>query len=155
MTTDDLVDPAPQLLRRGAVATGIGFLLVGAAGFVPGLTTDLSELRFASHHSRALLFGLFQTSVLHNLLHLGFGVAGLGVARSPRLARGYLILGGLAYLGLFAYGLAVGQDSAANVIPMDSADDVLHLFLGVLMITLGVGLSHPGLRRAEAGTPTR
>jgi len=148
VTSDLLVDPGPTLVRRGALVVGVTFLLVGALGFVPGLTTGVRDIHIAGHGSGTYLFGLFQVSVLHNVLHLLFGLAGLLASRTPGGARGYLLYGGAAYLGLFAYGLVVGQDSAANLVPLNPADDVLHLFLGVTMIVLGLGLSHPALRRA-------
>ena len=103
---------------------------------------------FASHHSDALLLGLFQVSILHNIVHLLFGVAGLVAARTFAAARGYLVIGGAMYLALFLYGLIVGQDSAANFVPVNPADDVLHLVLGIGMVGLGVALT----RRSDTGT---
>src|SRR5918998_295408 len=52
-------------------------------------------------------------------------------------ARSYLIGGGAIYLVLWLYGLVVGQNSAANFVPLNAADDWLHLFLGLGMIALG------------------
>jgi hypothetical protein len=43
-------------------------------------------------------------------------------------------LGGVIYLVLFVYGLMIDQDSPANFVPVNTADDVLHLLLGVGMI---------------------
>jgi hypothetical protein len=42
---------------------------------------------------------------------------------------------------LFVYGLIVGQRSAANFVPVNTADDFLHLVLGVGMIALGLALT--------------
>jgi Domain of unknown function (DUF4383) len=56
-------------------------------------------------------------------------------------ARNYLVVGGAIYLVLFVYGLVVGQESAANFVPVNTADDILHLILGIGMIGLGVALS--------------
>src|SRR5690625_4974402 len=56
---------------------GAVFLLVGILGFVPGITQNLDTIMFAGHHSEAALLGLFQVSVLHNVVHLLFGVVGL------------------------------------------------------------------------------
>ena len=39
------------------------------------------------------------------------------------------------------YGLLVGDESAANFVPVNGADDILHLLLGVGMIGLGLALS--------------
>ncbi len=49
---------------------------------------------------------------------------------------------------LFVYGLAVSQNSDANFVPLNLADDFLHLVLGLGMIALGVILTRrPGLER--------
>ncbi|WP_308206700.1 DUF4383 domain-containing protein [Paractinoplanes hotanensis] len=111
--------------------------MVGLAGFIPGITTNYSEMTFAGHHSDALLLGVFQVSVLHNIVHLLFGVAGPALARTAPGARAFLIGGGVVYLVLWLYGLVVGQDSSANFVPMNNADDWLHLVLGLGMIALG------------------
>jgi hypothetical protein len=42
---------------------------------------------------------------------------------------------------LFVYGLIVGQESAANFVPVNTADDFLHLILGIGMIGLGLALT--------------
>ncbi|MGN9806088.1 DUF4383 domain-containing protein [Micromonospora sp. L32] len=125
-------------VRRAAATVGTVFLLIGALGFVPGITSDYADLRLAGHQSGAQLFGLFQVSVLHNLLHLAFGVAGLALSRTVGLARAYLVGGGAVYLVLWLYGLAVDQRSAANFIPVNPAADALHLALGAGMLALGV-----------------
>lgn len=135
-------------VQKAAAAVGIVFLLVGVLGFVPGITTDYDTMSFASQSSEATLLGLFQVSVLHNLVHLLFGVAGLALARTISGARRYLVVGGIIYLVLFLYGLVVSQDSAANFVPVNTADDVLHLVLGLGMIGLGVALTRRHAERA-------
>lgn len=137
-----------DLLSTAAKAVGAVFLLVGVLGFIPGITTHYSEMSFASHMSGAKLLGLFQVSVLHNVVHLLFGVAGLALGRTRQGARSFLVGGGVIYLVLFVYGLVVGQDSSANFVPVNSADDVLHLLLGLGMVGLGLALSRPRTRRA-------
>ncbi|GAA1302118.1 DUF4383 domain-containing protein [Saccharothrix xinjiangensis] len=127
-----------SLVQKLAATVGAVFLLVGVLGFIPGVTTDYGQLSFASHHSEAMLLGLFQVSVLHNVVHLLFGVAGLVLARSAGGARVFLIGGGVIYLVLFLYGLVIDHDSAANFVPVNTADNLLHLALGLGMIALGV-----------------
>lgn len=135
-------------VQKAARLVGIVFLAVGVLGFIPGITTNYDTLQFASHHSEAKLLGLFQVSILHNIVHLLFGVAGLVLARTIGGAKGYLIGGGVIYLVLFVYGLAVPQDSAANFVPLNRADDILHLVLGLGMIALGALLTRrPDLER--------
>lgn len=121
-----------------ALALGAVFLLVGVLGFVPGITTDYGEMEILGGDSHAHLLGIFQVSVLHNIVHLAFGVAGLAMARSATAARGFLIGGGAVYLVLWVYGLVVEKDSVANFAPTNHADDWLHFGLGVAMIGLGL-----------------
>ena len=117
---------------------GIVFLLVGILGFVPGITTNLYDgLDFAGDGSEAELLGIFQVSVLHNIIHLLFGVAGLALANTASGARTYLIGGGALYLVLWLLGLIGGLDW----VPTNTADHWLHLVLGVVMIGAGVVLT--------------
>ena len=137
-------------VQKAALGVGVVFLLVGVLGFIPGITTNYGTMSFASHHSEAKLLGLFQVSILHNIVHLLFGVAGVALARTIGGARKYLVVGGIIYLVLFLYGLIVGQDSMANFVPVNTADDILHLVLGLGMIGLGLALT----RRVAGSTRT-
>lgn len=128
-------------VQKAAAAVGAVFLLVGILGFVPGITSHYGDLQFAGHQSDAKLLGIFEVSILHNLVHLLFGVAGLVMARTWESARTYLIGGGVIYLILFVYGLVVGLESKANFVPVNSADNWLHLLLGLGMVALGVLLT--------------
>lgn len=132
-------------VQAAAALVGAVFLLVGVLGFIPGITTDSGRLEAAGHESHAELLGIFQVSVLHNVVHLLFGVGGIALARSASSARAFLVGGGVTYLVLFLYGLVVDKDSQANFVPLNSADDWLHLVLGVGMIALGIVLARrPG-----------
>jgi hypothetical protein len=137
-------------VQVAAALVGVVFLLVGIAGFIPGITTHYSDMTFAGQHSMAKLLGLFMVSVLHNIVHLLFGIAGLALARTARTARLYLIGGGLIYLVLWIYGLIVDQMSSANFVPVNTADNWLHFGLGVAMIAVGVAL---GRRISSAAMP--
>lgn len=134
-------------LQTVATAVAVVFLLVGVAGFIPGLTTNYSELQFAGHESEAKLLGLFQVSILHNAVHVLFGAVGLGTARTWPGARTFLVGGGAIYLVLFVYGLLVDHGSQANFVPLNDADNVLHLLLGVGMVGLGLMLGRGAGRR--------
>ena len=128
------------LMQLAALAVAATFVLVGILGFVPGITTPYDELGLAGQHSEAKLLGIFQVSVLHNLLHLGFGAVGLVMARKHAGARSFLLVGGMLYLGLWAYGLFIEPESALNFPPLNAADNWLHLGLGLGMIGLGLTL---------------
>lgn len=128
-------------VQKAALAVGAVFLLVGILGFIPGITSDYSTMMFAGHESEAKLLGLFQVSILHNIVHLLFGVAGIAMARTISGARSYLLYGGIIYLVLWVYGLVIGHDSAANFVPLNTADNWLHFFLGVGMVALALLLT--------------
>ena len=136
-------------VQIAALVVGAVFLLIGIAGFIPGLTSNVNLLLVAGPESEALLFGVFQVSILHNIVHLLFGIVGLWAATSFVASRNFLIWGGAVYALLWLYGLLVPVDSAANFVPMNDADDWLHLVLAIGMILLGVLLG----RRPVTGTP--
>jgi len=128
-------------VEKAATAVGAVFLLVGILGFIPGITTNYSDMTFASHDSGAELLGIFQVSILHNIVHLLFGVAGLAMGRTVSGARTFLVGGGVIYLVLWLYGLVIDKESAANFVPVNTADDWLHFLLGVGMVALGLLLT--------------
>jgi hypothetical protein len=149
-TTTNTAGRRREPVQQAALVVGVVFLLIGVLGFIPGVTTNYDELTFAGHESEAALLGIFNVSILHNIVHLLFGVAGVLLARTFSTARAYLIGGGVIYLVLFVYGLIVDQNSAANFVPVNTADNYLHLVLGIGMLALGLLLG----RRAPARTTT-
>ena len=113
---------------------GIVFLLVGIAGFIPGITTNLYDgLEFAGDNGTAELLGLFEISVLHNIVHALFGI-GILMAATPEGARTFLLGSGAIYVVLFLLGILGGGDW----VPINDADDWLHLGLAVGLIALGL-----------------
>ncbi|HVM40037.1 MAG TPA: DUF4383 domain-containing protein [Acidimicrobiia bacterium] len=138
-------------MQKGAGLVGAVFLLVGILGFIPGITTNFGDITFATEDSEAELLGLFQVNILHNIVHLAFGVVGIWAAmRTWDVARTYLLVGGLVYLALWLYGLVVDLDSDANFAAFNTADNWLHFGLGVGMIGLGTLLSGERTRRTRA-----
>jgi hypothetical protein len=133
---------------------GAVFLLVGVLGFIPGITTNYGAMSFAGHDSGAMLLGVFQVSVLHNIVHLLFGVAGIAMARTDRMARNFLLGGGIVYIVLWIYGLVIDMNGGANFVPFNTADNWLHLILGVAMVGLGLWLGRDAMEmRRETAAP--
>ncbi len=110
---------------------GVVYLLVGIAGFF--VTTNVA---FAATQGKALV--VFDVNPLHNIIHLAVGAALLLGSRTVRSAKAvnstvggvYLLVG---IVGLFLIG------SAANILALNGADNVLHFASAILL--LGVGLS--------------
>ena len=151
MTNTNRATGQKTSLQRAAQAVGAVFLLVGILGFIPGITNNYDAIAVVGHESGALLLGIFQVSVLHNIVHLLFGVAGLLMARTRTQAKGFLLYGGIIYLVLWVYGLLVGHDTPANFVPVNNADNWLHFVLGIGMIALALLLSRDTAKATTAG----
>jgi hypothetical protein len=142
MRADAVMGGERTELQWASLIVGAVFLLVGILGFIPGITTNYGDMKFAGHESGAELLGIFQTSILHNIVHLAFGIAGILASRTWDWSRNFLIGGGAIYLVLWIYGLLVGQESGANFVPTNTADDwLVHFALGIIMIGAGYALS--------------
>ena len=153
MTTASRPAAGSTAIQKAAQAVGAVFVLVGILGFIPGITTNYQALGMAGHESQAMLLGVFQVSILHNIVHLLFGVAGLLLGRTPVQARNYLVGGGAIYIVLWLYGLLIDHSSPVNFVPVNMADNWLHLVLGLGMIAIGLALSS-SRRRGAATTRT-
>jgi len=134
-----------DLLTTTAQLFGVVFLLVGILGFIPGITSDAPG-EFAGDGSEAELLGIFNVSILHNIVHLLFGIVGLALARTWDGARTFLIGGGVVYLVLWVVGLIGGADW----VPVNSADNWLHFVLGVVMVAAGYVLGREPSRSTVA-----
>jgi hypothetical protein len=135
-------------LQTIALLFGIVFLIIGILGFIPGITSDAPG-EFMGEDSEAELLGIFQVSILHNIVHLLFGIAGIALARTWDGARTFLIGGGVIYLLLWLLGLIGG----AEWIPANDADNWLHFGLGVAMIGAGYLLGRERDTRTTAAMP--
>jgi len=138
---------ARSAAQSAATLVGVVFVLVGIAGFIPGITTHLYDgLDLAGDNGSSEMLGLFMVSWLHNTVHLGFGLAGLALAKTFAEAQLYLIGGGIVYLALSLLGVF----GAADWIPANDPDDWLHLVLGVGLIGLGVMTTRDAAASATA-----
>lgn len=114
------------------VAAGV-LVALGVLGFVPDVTGSVGDISFAGRGSGSLLLGLFRVSILLNLVHVGAGAAGFALAPTEKGARRFLTGGGTAFLLLWLVGVV----KAGGWIPVDGADNWLHLCLGVALIGAG------------------
>lgn len=129
-----------------AAFAGVVFLLVGILGFVPGVTTHYGDMSFAGHDSGAKLLAVFQVSILHNIVHLLFGVVGLVLAKTADGARTFLVGGGVVYLALWL----VGVIGAGGWVPTNTADNWLHFMFGIGLLGLGFVAGRSTVRTATA-----
>jgi hypothetical protein len=121
------------------VGMGVGIVLavVGILGFIPGITTQYSELRFFGPDSRAMFLNLFQVSMLLNIVQLAIGATGWAMSRNAMGARNFLMGFGLLYIVLSVYGLIVGLMSPANFLSLNTMDDWTLIVVGLAMVGAG------------------
>jgi hypothetical protein len=123
-----------------AIVAAALLLALGILGSSPAITTHYGDLAFSGRGSGAKLIGVFQVSILQNLMHALLGAAGLLLARTPGRAHHYLIGAAVVVLVLWLLGVV----KVGGWIPLSAADDWLHLGLGVTML---------GLTRVAAEAP--
>ena len=117
--------------QRLAQLFGWAFIIMGLAGFA-ATGSDMT----ADHTVAPRLFGLFPVNVVHNIVHLLFGIWGVLGARSYGGARSYLVGAGLTYLVLAALGYVV--PNGLGLVPLGGNDIGLHLFLGLGLTLSGL-----------------
>ena len=127
--------------QRFAQIAGVVFLLVGVLGFFPGLKSapSLGLPHLAVDGGYGLLLGLFPVNWLHNLVHLGIGIAAWSSsednASARQFARGLTILyGALAVMGLIpVFNMTFG------LIPLYGHDIWLHAGTAAMAAYFGFG----------------
>ena len=133
--------------RRFAMILGIAFLVVGVAGFIPGLTRMHPSHEGLSVHGpgHGYLLGLFHVNVLHNLVHIVFGIAGLACAGSFLLARGYSRFVAVAYglLGVMGLISAGNTWNMWGLVPIHGHDVWLHFLIAAAAAYFG--FAHKGV----------
>jgi hypothetical protein len=118
------------MVKRVAMVFGIVFLLVGILGLVtPG------GMSMAADPAPAMILGLFPVNLLHNIVHLLFGVWGVVAARSFSGAKMYAQVGGVIYVVLAVLGFVL--PTTFGLIPIGGNDIWLHAVLGVVLAFVG------------------
>lgn len=125
--------------RTFALIFGIVFLLVGAGGFIPGVTdmTATPEAGLTNHSGYGHELGLFPVNTLHNIVHLLFGIWGVLAYRSYGGARTYFRAVAIIYGLLTILGLLPQTNTTFGLIPIYGNDVWLHLVLGVAAAYFG------------------
>lgn len=124
--------------RRFAVIMGVAFIVVGALGFVPGVTRMVGDdpnltLEGAGH---GYLLGLFHVNVAHNLIHIIFGILGLLMCRNVDNAIAYARILAVAYGLLTIMGVVstFNMKYTFGFVPIHGHDVWLH---GLIAIVAG------------------
>jgi FtsH-binding integral membrane protein len=114
-------------------------LLFGALLTVAGIVGFFYNSGFTSDKSvRDAIFGILDVNGWHNVFHIATGVLGLVAASSYASARNYALALGIVYIAVAIWGFIVGDgDSILSILPVNTADNVLHLVIGVSGIAAG------------------
>jgi len=112
------------IVQRVAQVFGWVFLLIGLIGFYYSRTMEMQ-----------MLLGLFPVNLLHNTVHVLFGVWGIAAARSFGGAKMYGQIGGVIYLILAVLGLI--DPTGFGLVPLGGNDIWLHAVLGIVLAYVG------------------
>ena len=118
------------MVKRVAMIFGVVLLLVGILGLVSS-----GGMSMGADPAPAMLLGMFPINLLHNIVHLLFGVWGLIASRSFVNAKLYAQIGGVIFLVLALCGLFI--PTTFGLIPTGGADIWLHALLGLVLAGVG------------------
>lgn len=123
------------MAKQVAVIFGVVMLLIGILGFIPGLTTA-----GPAGTSYRLLLGIFAINPVHNVIHLATGAVALaaGLYGSGAYARMYFLVFGIVYAVVTIVGLTGilfdSHGSLLGIVPINGADNILHLAITLLAL---------------------
>ena len=120
-------------IQRVAQVFGAVFILVAIAGFVwdGGLSMTATM-----GPEQPRLFGIFPINLVHNVVHLLFGIWGLAASRTFAAAKTYAIAAGVIYLVLAVLGFLA--PTMFGLVPIGENDIWLHVLLGIVLLGAGV-----------------
>jgi hypothetical protein len=111
---------------------GAVLLLVGLVGFAADAGFDTG-----TDIDGDKLLGIFEVSGIHNLVHIASGAVLLAASPKRASARLVAIAFGVVYLLVTIIGFIQG-DNVVGLIPVNSADNFLHLAISLLGIAAGL-----------------
>lgn len=127
--------------RYFALILGIAFLLVGILAFIPGMVTHPAQE--AGHEltvtgpGHGYLLGLFHVNVLHNIVHLLFGLWGILAYRTLGASRQYAQIVAIAYGLLTIMGLIPRLNTVFGLVPLHGHDVWLHAVIALASAYFG------------------
>jgi hypothetical protein len=111
------------MTKKLAILFGAVFVLVGVLGFIPNPIVGAGAL--------------FEANMAHNVVHLVVGIALLAVASKETSAGLAMKVFGIVYLLVAALGFFMGSGMLLGILYVNSADNWLHVVLGVALLAAG------------------
>lgn len=128
-----------------ALVLGAVLVLVGILGFFVEPSFGIGD-----NADRGTLIA-FDINGWHNVVHLLSGVVGLAMARTAAKARLFAIGYGAVYVLVTILGFIVGDGGLLlSLIPINTADNLLHLAIAVTGIAIGLASGATARRPAVA-----
>lgn len=115
-----------------ALVFGVVLVVVGIAGFF--VDSSFGDLGSDVQGDELIWF---EVNGWHNVVHLVSGLLGLAVVASVAGSRAYALGFGAVYLVVTIWGFVNGTD-VAGLIPVNTADNWLHLGISVAGILAGL-----------------
>ena len=121
------------VVQTVALIFGVIYFLVGLLGFIGPLIGTSSFITITQ--DRHALLGLADINLLHNLVHLAIGLAGLAAASSVANSRAFCQVVGVILLMVGLLGIFVGN--LFGILPLAGFDIPLHLVTGAVLAYFG------------------
>src|SRR5881392_3788208 len=132
----------PSPARLYAVVAGTVLVVAGIIGFFYDAHFGSGSDVFG-HDTTYKVFGILAVNGWHNVVHLLTGA--LGLIAAGYAARLYAFGLGFVYIVVAIWGFIIGSgDSILTIVPVNTADNLLHLLLGVFGILAGAASEEPG-----------
>jgi hypothetical protein len=126
------------MTRKFALLFGIVFLAIGVLGFVPGMThAPMGPHNVTMTQNYGDLLGLFPVNMLHDVVHILFGIWGLLAFRSLGGSLTYFRSVAVVYAVLAVLGLIPAFDTTFGLIPIYGNDVWLHALLAIVAAYFG------------------
>ena len=117
-------------LQKLAGVFGVIFILVAILGFIsPG------GLVMTMDPTTGMVLGVFPVNLLHNIVHIAFGIWGLIASRTWSGSKTFFTAGGIIYAVLTVAGFL--SPTGFGLVPLGGADIWLHGVLAVAMLAIG------------------
>jgi hypothetical protein len=131
-TTSDRTDRRRTPAQWYCLLAGLSLLLAGILGFIVDSSFDTGDGIQGGE-----LLSIFEVNGIHNLIHLASGLVLLAASPKRASAKAVAIGFGLVYGIVTIIGLIDGED-VLGLIPVNSADNILHIALSALGLITGL-----------------
>jgi hypothetical protein len=123
-----------------ALVFGAVYLAVGILGLIPFFGGSYTQ---ADNN----LLGFVPINLLHNIVHLVIGIAGIASAAAVASSRRYCQVFGVVLIAVGVVGIIVSNP--LNLLPIGGVDIAIHLATGAVLAYFGFAAA-PALNRAAA-----